>query len=382
MLVKPVKIGNRPIGPGNPCFAISEVGINYEKDMKLSKRMIDMSARAGFDSVKFQVFSAKGMYTKNAGSYELEGKKIDIYREMDRVSMPFEWLSELKSYSEKKGLVFFASASCRDSADALDEIGVEVHKLTSYEITNVPLLRHVAKKGKPVILSTGGAFMEEVREAVETIRKAGNEQIILMQCVAKYPAPLAATNLLAMKAMEEEFSVPVGFSDNGSGFMNEDIERFGERAWILAPLGAVSMGACILEKHTTLDRTLPGNDQRYSIEEKEQAEMINGIRQIEKRILKGEKVEWPDSLLLGSGIKKPHESEKYVRDFCFKRLFTAKKIGKGQAFTEGNVKIVRPGKCRQGLAPKEFDRIVGRARASKNLEEDMPITEKDLDFSH
>ncbi len=381
MAIEPVRIADKLVGDGHPCFTISEVGINYEKDKRLSKKMIDMSARAGFDAVKFQVFSAKGMYTRKAGTYELEGKKIDIFREMERVSMPYSWLSELKDYAERKGLIFFASASCRESADALDEAGVAVHKLTSYEITNLPLLRHIAKKGRPVILSTGGAYLKEVEEAVRTIRNAGNGQIILMQCVAKYPARLDASNLLAIKTMKQKFNLPVGFSDNGSGFVKEDIEKFGEKAWLLAPLGSVALGANILEKHTTLDRSLPGNDQKYSIEEPEQKEMVERIREIEKKMANGEQVEQPPSLLLGTGVKEPHESEAYVRGFCFKRLFTARTVKRGEPFTEENVKIVRPGQFKSGLEPKFYDKLLNKARAKRDLEEDVPITREDVLFT-
>lgn len=376
--IKPVKIANKFVGDGYPCFTISEIGINYEKNLDLAKKMIDMSKGAGFDSVKFQVFSADKMYSKKAGNYNLEGKKINIYKEMERVAMPLSWLKELKEYSDKAGIIFFASPFDEKSADVLEKIDVPVYKIASYELTNIPLLKHIAKKKKPMILSTGGAYLGEIENAIRSIKEEGNDQLILMQCVAKYPAPLEASNLLTIKTMKQAFQIPTGFSDNGSGFMNEDIEKYGKKSWILAPLISTMVGSNILEKHTTLDRNLPGNDQKYSIEEKEQKEMIEQIRNIEKKIHKGIKIKNPPLEILGNGIKGPDKSEEYVRGFAYKKIFSLKKIKKGEILNKNNLKIVRPGKIKGGIDLKFYYEIEGKARANKNIPEDSIINFKDI----
>lgn len=378
--MKPVRIADRFVGDGYPCFTISEVGINCvenEKDIGLVKKMIDMSKRAGFDSVKFQLFTADEMYNKKAGTYVLEGKKIDIYKEMKRVALPFDWVQKLKEYADKRGIILFASCWGEKSTDALDKAGVPAFKIGSYDITNLPLLRYVAKKGKPMIVSTGGAYLSEVEEAVRAIKEAGNDQIILMQCVAKYPAPLSASNVSVMRTMKKAFDVPVGYSDNGSGFVEADLRKYGRRAWMLAPLASTAFGSNILEKHTTLDRTMRGNDQQYSIEEDEQREMIHKMREIEQRLKRGEKIRVHKELV-GTGVKEPNPVEVYVRNFAYKRMFTAKKIKKGEKITNRNIKIVRPGQQKGGMTPKFYHMIVNKARANKNLNEDAPLNFEDI----
>lgn len=375
-MIKAVKVADRTIGDDYPCFLISEIGINYEKNISLSYKLIDMSKRSGFDAVKFQVFRAERMYTKKAGKYTLEGKEIDIYKEMSRLSMPYDWLPKLAKYAQKSGILFFASPFDEESADELEKIGIPLYKIASYELTNLPLLQHIAKKGKPMLVSTGGANIIQIKEAVETIKSAGNGQIILMQCVAKYPAPLSASNLSVIPVLKRRFNLPVGFSDNGSGFSEEDVAH--EKAWILAPVGSVIVGANVLEKHTTLDRNLKGNDQRYSIEEDEQRIMIKEIKQVETEISKGQKLKVAN-FLLGRGVKVPQSCESYIRNFAYKTLFTAVKMKKGELITRSNTKIVRPGKASRGLEPKYYKLLINTYRINKDMDEDMPIKGEDVD---
>ncbi len=332
MKTKIVKIGNRKVGDGHPCFIIAEAGSNHNGKLEQAKKLIDVAAESGADAVKFQLFTAKNLYVGAAGSANYLKNGQNIYDIIKRMEMPVEWLDELSSYSDKRGLIFTASVFDERMADALDEY-VPVFKIASYELNHLPLIRYVSAKGKPMIMSTAASTMEEIEDAVEAAQSQGNKDICLMQCVAAYPTPLKATNASVIPALKQKFGLPVGLSDHS-------------RDPVIAPVVAVSLGADLIEKHFTLDRLLPGPDHKFAIEPDELKLMVSSIRNAEK--------------VVGSPKKEIQLEEKELKNFAKRAVHAITDISKGEVFTKNNISILRPGKTKAGVAPKFFDDIIGR----------------------
>ena len=244
--MKRIRIGKRWVGDGEACFIIAEAGSNHNGNLEQAKKLIEIAAEAGADAVKFQTFRASRLYPKNAGISNYLGVDRQIYDIIAEMEMPYDWIPELAEQCAQRGVEFISSPFDEESADTLEPF-VPAYKIASYEMTHLPLVRHVANKMKPVIISTGASNLAEVAETVTAFRETGNEQLILMQCTASYPAPLDSVNLRAIQTMQREFDVPVGLSDHS-------LDPF------LVPVVAVSLGACAIEKHFTFSNSLPGPD--------------------------------------------------------------------------------------------------------------------------
>ena len=322
MSEKKTKIGNKFVGEEEPTFIIAEAGTNHDGKLEQAKRLIDIAAEAGADVIKFQAFKADKLFNTI--------KNKDIVNKLEKLKLREDWYKELFDYANKKKLIFIASAFDEDSADLLDKLGIAAYKVASYELTHIPLLEHIAKKNKTVIISTGMATESEVKEAVEYIYSTGNEQLIILHCVSQYPAEPANINLKAMLALKRIFECPIGFSDH--------------TATIYAPIAAVALGATVIEKHFTLDKSLPGPDHAYALEPDELKQMVTGIREVEK--------------MLGTEEIKPAECEINEREWR-RAIYAACDIPEGTIITNDMLMIVRPSPD-GSLAPKYLNILLGK----------------------
>ena len=345
-MVETVEIGGRKVGFGCPCFVVAEAGVNHNGSLEVASQLVDEAAKAGADAVKFQTFKADRLVIKTAvkAEYQLEvtDDKESQYEMLRRLELSADGHRQLMRRCKKRGVLFMSAPFDEESADFLAELGVSVFKIGSGEITNLPLLNHIACKGKPMIISTGMADLNEVKAAVHTVEESGNRQCVLLHCVSNYPADPVDINLRAMQTMRESFGLPVGYSDHTIG--------------IEVALAAVALGACIIEKHFTLDKTLPGPDHKASIEPYELALLVKGIRIVE------------DSL--GHGRKEPAASEANTAKVARKSLVAAQDIPADTILTEELITVKRPG---NGLPPSLHSYLVGRT-AQRFIPAGTPIT--------
>ena len=312
---------------------IAEIGVNHNGDVRLAQQLIDLAAAAGADAVKVQTFTAAALVipTSPKAAYQTETtsateSQLEMLRGLE-LSEDAHW--ELKQHCHRAGLMFLSTPFDSAAADLLEQLDVPAFKISSGDVTNLPLLEHVAAKGRPIILSTGMSNIEEVADAVQAIRNAGCEQLVLMHCVSNYPASVSDVNLRAMHTMAEAFRVPVGYSDHTTGI---DIS-----------IAAVALGACVIEKHFTLDRNLPGPDHRASLEPDELRALIQGVRRVEAA--------------LGDGRKVPADSELDTARVARRSLVAAENIYAGTRILPEMIAAKRPG---TGLSPTKLSVIVGR----------------------
>jgi N-acetylneuraminate synthase/N,N'-diacetyllegionaminate synthase len=346
-----VKIADKIIGEGEPCFIIAEAGVNHNGDIELAKELIDAARNARADAVKFQTFKAEKVVTQSAEKAEYQKEtteKGSQYEMIKTLELTEEDFNNLADYAKKKNIVFLSSPFDKESVDLLDGINVPVFKVASGEITNFPLLTHIAKKGKPIILSTGMTTLGEVEEALNVIRSEGVEDIILLHCVSDYPAKMKDVNIRAMETLKRAFKLPTGFSDHTLG--------------ITVPIAAVALGACVVEKHFTLDKNLPGPDHKASLEPNELKEMVKAIRDVEKA--------------LGDGIKRPTENEDEVKRVVRRSIVARVDIPDGTIITGDMIEVKRPG---TGIEPKYMKMVVGK-RAKINIKKDDLITWNELNL--
>lgn len=328
-----VKVGDKWIGEGEPTFIIAEAGVNHNGSIELAKRLVDAASEAGADAVKFQTFRADRVVSATAPKAEYQirttGSSETQFDMLRRLELPPKAHRELQAYCQERGVLFMSTPFDEESADLLNELGVPVFKIGSGEINNWPFLEYVARKGKPVILSTGMSYLSEVDEAVRVIRESGCDQLVLLHCVSNYPADPADVNLRAMHTMAAAFQVPVGYSDHTLG--------------IEVAIAAVALGACVIEKHFTLDRDLPGPDHRASLEPDELRELVAGIRMVEQA--------------LGNGAKRPAPSEMQNRLVVRRSLAAAVDLSEGTIISPEMLKAVRPA---TGIPPHLIEYVVGR----------------------
>lgn len=317
----------------HPCFIIAEAGVNHNGSLEMAKQLVDVAVQAGADAVKFQTFNAERVVSPHApkADYQLQTtdtseSQLDMLRGLE---LSDDAHVELVKYCQEKDILFISTPFDEESADLLDQIGVALFKIGSGEITNWPFLEYVARKGKPIILSTGMSYLGEVDDAVRVIRDSGCDQLVLLHCVSNYPAHPADVNLRAMEAMARAFQLSVGYSDHTLG--------------IEVAIAAVALGASVIEKHFTLDRNLPGPDHQASIEPGELKALVRGIRVVE--------------VSLGHGRKEPVASEANTATVARKSLFAAKNIPAGTTLTEELIAIKRPG---TGLPPSMKSHLIGR----------------------
>ncbi len=339
-------IGGRPINDTSPCFIIAEAGVNHNGDVRMAEELIDVASEAGADAVKFQTFRASSLVTASAekAAYQkvTTGSRESQYEMIKRLELTPDDFHRLAAYARRKHILFLSSPFDLESIDLLDECGVPAYKVASGELTNTPLLRAIAAKGKPVILSTGMATLGEIEEALAVLRTSGTDAIALLHCVTSYPAQMDILNLRVIQTLRYAFGIPVGFSDHTVG--------------INASIAARALGACMLEKHFTLDNSLPGPDHRASLEPDELVALIAAIRDVE--------------VALGDGIKQISEAEFTIRNVARKSIVAVVDIPAGNTITPSMIGIKRPG---TGIEPKYFDKINGK-KARITIRKDEPLS--------
>jgi len=346
--MKKIKIGNRLIGEGKPCFIIAEVGSNHNRDFNQALKLIDVAAESGADAVKFQTYSAERLYSKKTPKMNYLRKKSlakegeSVWDLIKRIEMPREWHKDLAAYCTKKDMIFLSTPFDIEAVDELEEVGMQAYKIASFEITHLPLLEYVATKDKPIILSTGMADLSDIEIALDIIYKQGNKNVILLHCAINYPPRYGDLNLRAMETMRQAFQLPVGFSDHTLG--------------ITSDIAAVALGASVIEKHYTLNRKLPGPDHPFALEPDELKNMIQAIRDTEAA--------------LGSPVKKHTEAEEEMYRLGRRSLVAACNIPKGTEITQGMIAIKRPG---YGIPVKMLNVVIGRT-AKTDVEEDDILT--------
>ncbi len=340
-----IRIANKIVGNGAPVFVIVEIGSNYNQDFSTAKKMIDIVKAAGADAVKFQIFKAKKVYVKDAGKVDYLKKDIPINDLVKKAEVPDQMHRRLFDYCRKINLLYLCSVGDEEVADYLEKLGVSAYKITSYDLTNHFLLRHVARKKKPIFLSTGGSNFKEIAEALKVIKATGNNQIVLLQCVAQYPAEYRHTNLRTMENYEKKFGVSAGISDHS-------FDPF------IVPYAATALGAKAIEKHFTLDREQEGPDHSFAVEPDELKKMIFGIRQVESA--------------MGEGEKRVTAGDKELRRFAFRSIFSTRLVKKGDKLTTLICYVLRTGKKEPGIEAKYYEDILGLVVA-KDIGADQPI---------
>jgi len=325
---------------------IAEAGVNHNGSIDIAKKMIDAAAEARADLVKFQTFKAETLVIKSANKavYQKEstGTAESQFEMIKKLELDRNDHEELIKYCDDKDIQFLSTAFDRESIDLLTELNIPLYKIPSGDITNLPYMRHVGRMGKPVVMSTGMATLDEVRDAIGVLLKAGvkKDDLTILHCNTEYPTPMQDVNLRAMLTMEDELGVAVGYSDHTLG--------------IEISVAAVALGATVIEKHFTLDRTLPGPDHAASLEPEELKAMVTAIRNIEKA--------------MGDRVKKPSPSEMKNMSIARRSIVAKKPISKGELFSEKNLTVKRPGK---GVSPMEWDTYIGRSADKKYQMDDL-----------
>lgn len=343
------EISNKKIGDDFPTFIIAELSANHMNDFDIAVKTIEAMANAGADAVKFQTFTPDTI-TINCDNEYFQIKQGTVWdgqilHELyDDAYMPWEWQPKLKKVAEDLGLIVFSSPFDKTSVDFLEDMDVPAYKIASFEITDIPLIKYVASKGKPIIISTGIASLEDIELAVKTCHDVGNDDISLLKCTSSYPAPLDEINLNTIPDIKERFNVIVGLSDHTLGCE--------------VSTAAVALGANIIEKHFILDRNMGGPDSEFSMEPQEFKEMVDSIRNVEKA--------------LGKVCYKLSDKMKANREFS-RSLFVVRDIKKGDIITDDNIRSIRPG---FGLHPKYLKDIIGK-KVKKDLKRGTPL---ELDF--
>lgn len=325
---------------------IAEAGVNHNGSIELAKQLVDKAATAGVDYVKFQTFKTEKLVARSArlASYQKNNNGTDDnsqFAMLKKLELSPAQHEELVAYCKTKGVKFFSTAFDLDSIDYLHSLDLGLWKIPSGEITNYPFIKKIAQYGEPVILSTGMCNMQDIENAVETLRKWGAPKITILHCNTEYPTPFNDVNLKAMESIRQKFGVEVGYSDHTQG--------------IEVPIAAVALGATVIEKHFTLDRNMEGPDHKASLEPDELNAMVSAIRNIEQA--------------MGDGIKKVTDSEKGNMSVARKSIVAACDIRSGETFTEDNLTVKRPG---TGISPMRWEEVLGKT-ARRDFIEEEPI---------
>lgn len=328
-------------------FIIAEAGVNHNGSVELAKKLIDVASKAGADAVKFQTFKAEKLVSKNADKAAYQKETTDSQESqfdmIKKLELDLQTHQELLAYCKTKNIMFLSTPFDHESIELLDNLGLKIFKVPSGEITNLPYLRKIGELNKQVILSTGMADMGEIEDALNILIDAGTSKnnITILHANTMYPTPMEDVNLKAMLTIGNTFDIAYGYSDHTLG--------------IEIDIAAVAMGASVIEKHFTLDKTMEGPDHKASLEPNELCAMVKGIRNIE--------------LALGDGVKKPSKSEMPNMEVARKSIVAAQDIQKGELFTEKNLTVKRPG---NGISPMQWDRIIG-TQAQKDYTKDELI---------
>jgi N-acetylneuraminate synthase len=338
-------VNNRRIGPKYPVYIIAEMSANHGQDFKRAVRIIEAAKEAGADAIKLQTYTPDTLTINCNNEYFQIGKGTlwegrnfyDLYGE---AYTPWDWHPKLKGTADQVGIDLFSTPFDDSAVDFLEAMHVPVYKVASFEIVDLPLLRKISRTGKPIIMSTGMATLEEIDEAVQTIRAAGGDKLSLLKCTSAYPASPEEMNLRTIPHLVETFGVPVGLSDHTLG--------------IAVPVAAVALGACIVEKHFTLSRTIPGPDSAFSLEPHEFKAMVEAVRATEKAL----------------GVVHYGVTDCEGKSIGFRRsLFVVEDMKAGEMFTSNNVRSIRPG---YGLHTRHMDEVIGQY-ASQDIKRGTPL---------
>jgi N-acetylneuraminate synthase len=341
-----IQISGMKLGAGNAVYIVAEVSANHNGSFEQAQKIVEAAKEAGADAIKLQTYTPDTITIASdrepfriGGGTLWDGKTLhELYGE---AYMPWEWQPKLKEVAERLGMECFSSAFDGSAVDFLETMNVPAHKIASCELVDIGLIQKMAATGKPLILSTGMATIEEIEEAVTTARRAGATQIALLKCTSAYPAPADEMNLRTIPELSRRFDLPVGLSDHTVG--------------IAVPVAAVSLGACIIEKHLTLSRAAGGPDSAFSLEPAEFKEMVEAVRTAEKAL----------------GAIHFGVTEREGRSRVFRRsLFVVRDLKKGEKFTAENVRSIRPG---HGLHTRHLDEVLGKI-ASIDIERGTPLS--------
>jgi N,N'-diacetyllegionaminate synthase len=349
-MIDKISIDGHKIGPGYPIFIIAEIGVNHNGDIELAKKMISKAAECGADCVKFQTFKAEDVVTQDApkAKYQLKTTPTDESQiaMLKKLEMPFEAYDEIISYCKSHGLVFMSTPYSPEDVDMLDDLGIPAFKLASIHAAEPVFAKYTAQKSKPVIMSTGMATLGEVDESIRAMRETGNNDMIILQCTTNYPSKYQDTNLLSMTTMQSAFDVIVGYSDH----------TIGDTACIVS----VGLGAKVIEKHFTIDKSLPGPDQSTSADPGEFKRLVENIRKAE--------------LIMGTGIKIPCDIERQNADGMRRSIVAKSDISKGETLNPEMFVFKRPA---TGIPPKFLEQLSGKI-AFKNIVADSLIQWSDI----
>ena len=343
--MKTIEIGSRKIGDKHPAFIIAEISGNHLQDFELAKKTIQAAHEAGVDAVKLQTYTPDTITIDCDNEYFqiTQGTiwdGITLYQLYEKAFTPWEWQPQLKKYAEDLGLICFSSPFDITAVDFLETLDVQAYKVASFEITDIPLIEYIATKNKPMIISTGIATPDDIEDAIKACRKSGNDDTILLKCTSAYPTPLNEVNLRTMPDMAIKFDTLVGLSDHTLS--------------ISVPIAAIALGACCVEKHLILDRSLGGPDAAFSLEPLEFKKMVEAIRDVEEAL--GEV-----NYSLTEHAKKSREHSR--------SLFVTEDMKKGEVFSSKNVRSIRPG---HGLPPKHLKEVIGK-KAKMDIERGTPL---------
>ena len=352
-MIQPVRIGNRLVGPGQPCFIIAEAGVNHNGDIELAKRLIEEAKAAGADAIKFQTYSTESVIVKDAPKAQYQLQTTDVsesqFDMLERLRLTYEEYAVLKAHANQVGIAFFSTPSDKSDVDFLISIGVSVLKIASMDLVNYPHIDYIGRQGVPVILSTGMATLGEVEAGVTALQDAGCSEIVLMHCVTSYPAKHEDANLRVMETLRQAFQRPVGFSDHTLG--------------IIAPIAAVALGAVAIEKHFTLDTEMPGPDHASSLDPVAFKAMVEGIHVVESA--------------LGSPVRIPLPVELENRRTMRRSLVASVDLLAGTELRHEHLALKRPG---DGLGAEFIRFLVGR-RLRKFTPRDAKLSPDDVDWA-
>ena len=345
-MIRQIEINGRPVGPGAPVYIVAEMSANHGQSFEQAVKILEAAKAAGADAVKLQTYTPDTITIRCDNDYFRVGKDTlwsgrNLYDLYSEAYTPWEWQPKLKGAANALGLDLFSTPFDDTAVDFLEAMQVPAYKIASFEVVDLPLLRRIARTGKPIIMSTGMATLAELDEAVRTIRDAGGSQLALLKCTSAYPAPPQEMNLATIPHLQQAFGVPVGLSDHTTG--------------IAVAVAAVALGACVIEKHLTLSRATPGPDSAFSLEPPEFASLVEAVRIAEKAL---------GSVHYGVG-----EQEAKARVFR-RSLFVVRDMKAGELFTAETVRSIRPG---YGLHTRHLDQVLNR-RAACNIRRGTPIT--------
>jgi sialic acid synthase SpsE len=345
-------IGERLVGPGHPCYVIAEAGSNHNRDLATALRLIEVAAESGADAVKFQTYTAEGLYSRHTPDMRylteqgLVGAGESVWDLIKRVEIPWEWHADLARHAAAVGITFLSTPFEEAAVDLLEEIDVPAYKIASYEVNHLPLIERAARTGKPLLISTGMASLGDIERALDTAVAAGAQDLLVMHCAVNYPPRFEDLNLRAITTLSKAFNVPIGWSDHTRGHT--------------ADVVAVALGACAVEKHYTLSRDQEGPDHPFALEPFELREMVVAIRETEAS--------------LGSSVKRVTEAEAEMFRLGRRSIVAAQKVSAGDVIRRDDIAVKRPG---FGIPVHDIGQVVGR-HAARDLAADEILQWDDL----